>query len=166
MALISEGRFVEDSWRRLADEESLPKTGKNIVSLQRLDAALAFAAPGAQLGVVVPNTTEIAALAGALQRLTLVAIAFPAFADGRGFSLARLLRRAGFTGELRAIGRLFADQYAHAAGCGFDTVQVPDDIAGRQDEAQWRAALDAYGKTYQRGYVARGSILQQRREAK
>jgi uncharacterized protein (DUF934 family) len=165
MALISEGRIIEDAWRRLADEEALPRNGKVIVSLARLQDALAAPASGASFGVIVPNTTEPASLAGALPRLNLVSIAFPAFADGRGFSLARLLRRAGFAGELRASGRLLADQYAHAIGCGFDTIEIPDDLSRRQDEAQWRAALDAHANTYQRGYVARGSILEERRKA-
>jgi len=165
MALISDGRFVEDEWRRLADEEGLPKSGGVIVSLARLDDALAAKRPDLSLGVIVPNTTEPAALAHALPRLKLVSIAFPAFTDGRGFSLARLLRRAGFTGELRASGRLLADQYAHAVGCGFDRVEIPDDLARRQDEAQWRGALGAYAKGYQRGYAGRGSILEERRKA-
>jgi uncharacterized protein (DUF934 family) len=165
MALISDGRFIDDAWRRLADEETVPKTGKAIVSLTRLTHALDAHGPGLDLGVIVPNTTEPAALLDALPKLGLISIAFPAFADGRGFSLARLLRRAGFKGELRASGRLLADQYTHALGCGFDTVEIPDDIAARQDEAQWRAARDAYTQTYQRGYVAPGSILEARRKA-
>ena len=165
MALISDGRFIDDPWRRLADEEAVPKTGKAIVSLPRLAHALDVHGAGLDLGVIVPNTTEPAALLDALPKLGLISIAFPAFADGRGFSLARLLRRAGFKGELRASGRLLADQYTHALGCGFDTVEIPDDIAARQDEAQWRAARDAYTQTYQRGYVAPGSILEARRKA-
>lgn len=163
MALVSEGAFVEDSWRRLAEEEAVPRTGKIIVSLPRLSAALEAAGPSA-LGVFVPNTTDPAALVGAFPRLSLIAIAFPAFTDGRGFSLARLLRRAGFAGELRASGRLVADQYLHAIGCGFDTIEIPDDIARRQKEAHWRAALHARSLAYQRGYRAGGSILDQRRK--
>ncbi|WP_442754844.1 DUF934 domain-containing protein [Methylocystis sp. JAN1] len=165
MALISDGRFIEDDWRRLADEEALPKSGKAVVSFSRLEHALAHLPGGVSLGVNVPNTTDPAALVPALSRLGLIEIAFPAFADGRGFSLARLVRRAGFTGELRASGRLLADQYAHALGCGFDTVEIPDDLAERQDESQWRAARAAYSRTYQRGYVAAGSILDARRKA-
>jgi uncharacterized protein (DUF934 family) len=165
MALISDGRFIEDGWRRLAEEEAVPKGGKVVVSLARLEHALAHLPPGVSLGVIVPNTTEPAELASALPRLALIEIAFPAFADGRGFSLARLIRRAGFTGELRASGRLLADQYGHALGCGFDTVEIPDDIAERQDEPQWRAAREAHARTYQRGYVAPGSILDARRKA-
>ncbi len=165
MALISDGRFIDDRWRRLADEEALPKGGHAIVSFDRLTQALTAKSAELSLGVIIPNTTTPEALAGALARLGLVAIAFPAFADGRGFSLAQLIRREGFTGELRASGRLLADQYAHALGCGFDTIEIPDDIAARQDEAQWRAARAAHARSYQRGYVARGSILEARHKA-
>jgi uncharacterized protein (DUF934 family) len=165
MALISDGHFIEDAWRRLADEESLPKSGKVIVSQARFADALASAAPDVMLGVIVANTTEPSALVSALSRLALISIVFPSFADGRGFSLARLLRRAGFAGELRASGRLVADQAQHAVGCGFDTIEIPDDLAKRQGEAQWLGALGAHAQTYQRGYVARGSILSERRKA-
>jgi uncharacterized protein (DUF934 family) len=165
MALISDGRFIEDAWRRLADEEALPKSGKVIVSLARLDHALAHLGPDVSLGVLAPNTTEPGALAAALPRLSLISIIFPTFADGRGFSLARLIRRAGFNGELRASGRLLADQYGHALGCGFETVEIPDDLAERQDESQWQAARAAHARTYQRGYIASGSILDARRKA-
>lgn len=72
----------------------------------------------------------------------LIGIDFPAFTDGRGFSLARRLRELGFQGRLRATGRLIADQYAMARRVGFDEVQIPVDIAARQPEAQWLARAD------------------------
>ena len=72
------------------------------------------------VGVYVANTTDPKALAPYFERLALIDIAFPAFTDGRGFSLARLLRREGFAGELRASGKLTPDQYLHAIGSGFD----------------------------------------------
>jgi uncharacterized protein (DUF934 family) len=165
MALIYEGAFVEDAWRRLADEEALPSSGKVVVSLSRLDSALAARDSGAPIGVIVPNTTEPAALQQAFHRLGLIAIQFPAFADGRGFSLASLLRRAGFVGELRASGRVIVDQYLHAIGCGFDTIEIPDDLAARHSEARWSAALKARSLSYQRGNRAGVSILEQRRKA-
>lgn len=162
MALVSKGAFVEDAWRRLADEESLPHSGDVIVSLSRLPAALERAA--GSLGVYVANTADPQALAPSFTRLALIDIAFPAFTDGRGFSLARLLRRAGFKGELRASGRLTPDQYLHAIGSGFDTIEIPDDIAERHGEANWAGALNARSLTYQRGYAAGGSILERRRK--
>jgi uncharacterized protein (DUF934 family) len=166
MALISDGRFVEDSWRRLADEESLPKGGNCIVSEMRLAEAASELPPQAPLGVLLANTADPAKLAPYLSRLALVAIAFPAHGDGRGFSLARLIRRAGFKGELRASGRLIADQATHALRCGFDTIEIASDIASRQDEAQWLAAASAYGAFYQQGYASRETILEDRRKTR
>jgi uncharacterized protein (DUF934 family) len=163
MVLVSEGAFVEDGWRRLADEESLPHSGKIVVSLSRLPAALERA-PQASFGVYVANTTDPKEIAPSFPRLALIDVAFPAFADGRGFSLARLLRRAGFKGELRASGRLTPDQYLHAVGSGFDTIEIPDDLAERHGEANWARALSARSLTYQRGYAAGGSILERRRK--
>ena len=61
----------------------------------------------------------------------LLAIDFPSFSDGRGFSLARRLRELGFKGRLRASGRLIVDQYAMARRVGFDEVEVAPDIAAR-----------------------------------
>ncbi len=56
-----------------------------------------------------------------LDRLTLVEIAFPKFRDGRGYSSARILREAGYTGELRAEGDVLVDQIAFMQRCGFDS---------------------------------------------
>lgn len=165
MALISNGAFIEDAWRRLSDEEDLPKRGKCVVPQTRLADALAHLPQDAPLGVRVENTADPSQLAPHFARLALIEVAFPAFSDGRGFSLARLLRRAGFAGELRASGRLVADQITHALRCGFDTIEIAGDIAARQDEAQWRAALASYGAFYQSGYGGRERILEARRKA-
>ena len=131
----------------------------------RLDQALKLLPADAPLGVRVENTADPSQLVPFFPRLALISVVFPAFADGRGFSLARLLRRAGFSGELRASGRLVADQITHALRCGFDTIEIAQDIAARQDEAQWRAALSAYDAFYQQGFVDRKRILEQRRKA-
>ncbi|SES67131.1 DUF934 domain-containing protein [Paracoccus homiensis] len=72
----------------------------------------------------------------------LIGIDFPAFSDGRGFTLARRLRELGYQGRLRATGRLIADQYAMARRVGFDEVQVAADIAARQPQDQWVARSD------------------------
>ena len=85
--------------------------------------------------------TPLADLAQHLDR-DLLAIDFPSFSDGRGFSLARRLREMGFKGRLRASGRLIADQYAMARRVGFDEVEVAPDIAARQPAEQWIARAD------------------------
>ncbi|MBM7070251.1 DUF934 domain-containing protein [Actibacterium sp. 188UL27-1] len=75
----------------------------------------------------------------ALDGVDLIRIDFPSFADGRGFSIARALRRLGYTGRLRAKGHVIADQYAMARRSGFDEVEIDQDLAKRQPEDQWLA---------------------------
>ncbi|GBL53861.1 Uncharacterized conserved protein, DUF934 family [Pseudomonas citronellolis] len=67
-------------------------------------------------------------LVGRLDALPLIAIDFPSFRDGRGYSLAYLLRRRlGWRGELRAVGEVLRDQLAHLRQCGFDAFAVRAD---------------------------------------
>ena len=81
--------------------------------------------------------------------LEMIRIDFPSAADGRGFTIARTLRLRGFTGRLRARGHIIADQYAMARRAGFDEVEVPDEIAARQPEAQWLFRSDWKAHDYQ-----------------
>ena len=78
-----------------------------------------------------------------------IRIAFPAAADGRGFTIARVLRLRGFTGRLRAYGTVISDQYAMARRSGFDEVEIPDDLATRQPEAEWVFRADWKEHHYQ-----------------
>lgn len=88
-------------------------------------------------------------LSDAIDRYQMIRIDFPSFADGRGFSIARALRRKGFTGRLRAKGHVIADQYAMARRSGFDEVEISDDLAARQPENQWLARADWEAHDYQ-----------------
>ena len=68
----------------------------------------------------------------------IIRVAFPSAGDGRGFTIARVLRLRGYRGRLRAFGHVLADQYAMARRAGFDEVEIPDDLAARQPEDQWK----------------------------
>ena len=69
-----------------------------------------------------------AEIAGALQKLPLIAVNFPVFTDGRGFSIARLLReRFNYQGELRAIGYVLRDQLCFMKRCGFNSFDLHED---------------------------------------
>ena len=73
-------------------------------------------------------------------RLALIAVDFPKFSDGRGYSIARLLReRYGFEGELRAIGDVLRDQLYYLRQCGFNAFAVRAD---RDVEAALRGLAD------------------------
>src|SRR4051794_23757854 len=78
-------------------------------------------------GVRLESSDDPEALAGHLDRLTLVAIHFPTFTDGRGYSIARLLReRYGFKGEIRAVGEVLRDNLFYLSRCGFDSFDLSD----------------------------------------
>lgn len=162
MPLLDADGFRADPWQCIAPGE--PATGEAVlVGLAELPAVIAGRSNTQRIGVEVANTVRLPELSPFLGQIDLVAIAFPAFADGRAFSLARQLREAGFKGAVRAVGPVIADQFTHLVACGFDEVEVPDAIAARQPEAQWRAALASYGANYQTGYGAGASILERRR---
>lgn len=76
-----------------------------------------------------------------------LAIVFPAFNDGRGFTLAMRLRKAGFKGRLIAKGHLIPDQFAYALSCGFDELEVSEKIS----VSQWISQLARRGVSYQTG---------------
>ena len=81
-----------------------------------------------------------------LDRLTLIEVAFPKYRDGRGYSAARILREAGYKGELRAQGDVLVDQIAFMRRCGFDSF-APE--ASLNPEAVARA-LSNYDQVYQK----------------
>jgi uncharacterized protein (DUF934 family) len=74
---------------------------------------------------------------------------FPSFADGRGFTIAAILRRMGYAGRLRAKGHVIADQYAMARRSGFDEVEIDAGLAERQPENQWLARANWQTHNYQ-----------------
>ena len=81
-----------------------------------------------------------------LDRLTLIEVAFPKYRDGRGYIAARILREAGYKGELRAQGDVLVDQIAFMRRCGFDSF-APE--ASLNPEAVARA-LSNYDQVYQK----------------
>jgi uncharacterized protein (DUF934 family) len=80
-----------------------------------------------------------------LYRLRLVDVNFPSFGDGRGYSSARILREAGYQGELRAVGAVFVDQLSHLRRCGFDSF-APEQAL---DPSDAQAAFDRWPEVYQ-----------------
>jgi len=130
--LIHNGRIVEDCWQWIdANEAELVarlKTGGRFVlplavwraHREHLDPACA--------GVWLGPDDEPESVLPWLADIPLIAIRFPVFTDGRGYSLARLLRtRHGYTGELRAVGDVLRDQLYFLQGCGFDAFQLRAD---------------------------------------
>ena len=97
-------------------------------------------------------------LLGHLDRLQLVEVNFPAFGDGRGYSAARILREAGYEGELRAVGDVLVDQVAYMRRCGFDAFEPEQAL----DENDLEAALARWPEVYQPAADGRTPIWNKR----
>jgi uncharacterized protein (DUF934 family) len=151
-----------DIWTVLGADDTLPETGAVIVPLERLSEGLDS---GLELGVHLPNDIDPEAVKPHFDRLSLISVGFPSFADGRGFSVGHCLRNLGFEGRLRATGPVISDQFDYLLACGFDEVSLPDSVAGRQPPEHWVAAPGRITLGYQRGLNGRGSILDARRAA-
>jgi len=93
-----------------------------------------------------------------IDRLALVEVNFPVFGDGRGYSAARILREAGYEGELRAVGDVGIDQLSHMRRCGFDAFAP----ATRLDEEDARRAFATWENVYQAAADGRRTIAQMR----
>ncbi|MDE2373580.1 MAG: DUF934 domain-containing protein, partial [Hyphomicrobiales bacterium] len=106
MPLVKSGLVGEDRYVYALDDAPIPDGMPVIVPAARLLAdAAELLARGAPLGVVWPNDRRVAELEPWLDGLSLVALVFPKFRDGRAYSQARLLReRYGYRRELRATG--------------------------------------------------------------
>ena len=124
--IFRNGAFVDDTWTRLDADAPVPEDGHVLVPAARwLAERERLAAHNHPLGIVIGAGDRIEDVAAALDRFEVVAIDFPAYTDGRGYSAARLTRdRYGYRGELRAVGNVLADQVPLMARCGFDTFVV------------------------------------------
>lgn len=173
--IIKHGTLHTDDWTvvRVVEGEDLAAlelpAGRVIVPLAlwlaRRDSLLAGAEAGV-VGVWLAGTEDPTTLAGDLLRLQLIAVDFPKFADGRGYSIATLLRaRFGYAGELRAIGDVLRDQFFFYTRCGFDSLQPKE---GKYSRAQLEAALASlkdFSEPYQ-GAVDRAEPLFRRQTRK
>jgi len=149
--IIRNQRVEEDSWQALAvqpgEDVSVLPTGPVIVPLavwkQRRDELLARG----EVGVWLKPEDDPAELEADLARIALIAVHFPKFGDGRGYSTAAILRRRGYRGELRAFGDIGRDHLYFLARVGFDAFRLAE---GRDPEAAL-ASLHDFTLAYQAG---------------
>lgn len=128
--VIIDGAITDNLWQRLesdALEGELP-SGKVIVPLAYWQANRDALKARGDVAVWLAPGEEPSELADDAADLPLIAIHFPAFKDGRGYSYARELRtRFGFKGEVRATGDVLRDQLFYMARCGFNAFEVRAD---------------------------------------
>jgi uncharacterized protein (DUF934 family) len=132
--IIKNKQIVKDDWSVLRlTETDTPETvvvpeGKVIVPLKVWQAQRDTLKNRSELGVWIASSERPEELKGELDNFKVIAVDFPKFADGRGYSIAYNLRaRLGYTGELRAIGDVLRDQLFYMSRVGFDAYAVRED---------------------------------------
>lgn len=145
--LIKDGRIVADEWSLLSHEalddiDLTPAGPRQIVPLAHYRThAEVLRTQGHRIAILLGPDDEPDAVAPYLADIALVAIHFPSFTDGRGYSTARLLRvRFNFSAEIRAVGDILRDQLYFLHRCGFDAFSLRAD----QDVNAALSAFDDY----------------------
>lgn len=158
MQIIKDGGLVEDSWRHLDDADAMPATGDVTVSFSRwLAEKAALSARTGRLGVRLNGNDPLETLGPVAGQFPLLVVEFPAVADGRSFSIARLLRdQYGYQGELRAHGHFIRDQmfFLQRVGCNaFESTLTKAEalLPGLSDfSVRYQAAQDEPQPLYRR----------------
>ncbi len=161
MPLLKNNAFVHDPWVHVGPEGDLPEGGNVSIPFSRLKNEWENLAkfPG-QLGTVLSNTDQAEDVAHFLPHLALVILPFPAFGDGRAYSIARQIRQMDYRGELRATGNVLPDQYQFMSQVGFNTF----DVSERFPLPVWQAAARQMSLAYQRGLYRRAGEAEVWRE--
>lgn len=147
MRLWTPAGFREDDWTHAESAEALAGNGRFILPL----AAVLALDPAQRrsvrerLGVLLQPGDSVDPIVDLLDDLSLVALAFPAFSDGRSFSKAELLRsRHGFGGAVRATGQVLVDQLPHMLRLGFDEFEVTNPVLMERLEKGETGGLGLY----------------------
>lgn len=146
--LLREGKAVaNDPWVFLADDQPAEGRADVVVSIKRLLAeGEALPRRPGRLGVLIGSSEAVEEIAAYIPQLSLIAVDFPAYRDGRGFTTARLLReRYHYAGALRAVGDVLQDQVFFMLRCGFDEFV----LKAKDPEAAFASAARTFSKVYQ-----------------
>ncbi len=131
--IIVNGELASDHWITVhpcdQGKVDVPESGDILVSLDTWnDHKEALSTHNGKTGLLVNGDTEPSEFASDLNKFDVIAVHFPQFADGRGYSLARILReRYNYTGELRAVGDVLRDQLFYLHRCGFNAFVIRED---------------------------------------
>ncbi|MGB1702693.1 MAG: DUF934 domain-containing protein [Cycloclasticus sp.] len=151
MTLIRHKEIVQDDWHYLQDGQSL-KPSHNIVSLDYwLENKTRLINEKKPLGLTIPGHEEVDNFVDDLQYFSLIAIEFPTFTDGRGYSLAKTLREHyRYQKEIRASGDILPDQALYLTRVGFDALE----LANEKHASLVLNKLDEFSVFYQPHYTS------------
>lgn len=149
--IIKDGQIVDNDWTIVSDTgvtdtvTTLPE-GKLLVSVAVWTEHKESLLARAEVGLWLQNDQDLAPVADDFASFSVIAIDFPGFMDGRGFSVARLLRdRYDYKGEVRATGQAIRDQLSYLQRCGFNAFDLDESI----DLAQALHSLNDFTESYQ-----------------
>ncbi len=146
MQIIKDKQIVENTYRYLADDESL-SNGNITVSLARwLQEKAQLLSHNGQVGLRLTIEDDVTLIADDLNKIALLELNFPAFTDGRLFSRAKLLRiRFGYQGEIRAVGNFMLDQVFYLSKIGVNAFHLNNE----EQLPVALATLDDFSISYQ-----------------
>jgi len=152
-------RALDDAFTHVADDEDMA-SGDVIVSLTRFQSeGEGLLSEGRRVGVRLKAEEEVEALAYDLPRVSVVALEFPKYRDGRAYTNARLLReRFKFGRQVRAVGDVLREQAGFMVRVGFDAFEPADDASANE----WQAAVHRYRHVYQRSADGRAPAFAER----
>jgi len=158
MSIIKNGVVATDTWEHLTDDDNIQE-GNIIVSLDRWENEKDMLSKrSGALGIRLEPDQHPESIKDDLHEFALIAICFPTFMDGRGYSYAKILRdRYGYEGDLRAVGDVLRDQIFYMQRCGFDSYEshshqdIHDIVKGLQDFSEtYQVSADEKQPLYRR----------------
>ena len=162
MKIIRNKQIVEDNWQQLSDDQSSP-SGDIIVSLSRWQAGKQeLLKRGTGLGVLLLGSDKVEEIVDDLDKLSVISLDFALFADGRGYSQARLLRdKYHYAGGIRAVGDVRRDQIDFMHRCGISEF-VPAEHSNAEDVLN---AFSEISNLYQSDSLNNPTIRERRGES-
>ena len=156
--IIKNGQLVNDDWNRV-DEVGLFPEGKILISMSSWnEQQVQFFKRYGEIGIWMESNENPEEIEN-LERIPVIGILFENFMDGRGFSIARLLReRLDYQGEIRAIGLPIRDQLSYMVKCGFDAF----DLADHYDLEEALASLNDFSESYQASVQQKTPLFRRR----
>ena len=141
-----------DSFTIIGAEEAIPASGDILLTPEQFAAQQDdLANRDGRTGLLLQTDTELEPIQSLFSHADVIAVHFGAFADGRGFSVARLLReRFGYTGPVRAVGNFIPDQLHYLIRSGFDSFVLPEGTSAETAERCAAAFTEAYQISWDR----------------
>ena len=159
MQYLTANGYDQDDWIRVGDDEPMPRADV-IMPFARWLAENPIAHAG-RIGVILSADPGAAFETIDFEQFAIIGVDFSPFTDGRGYSLARLLRQRGYHGDLRAFGEIQRDQLFFLARCGYSSFEV----GSRAQALEIAKGFTAYSHVYQPSADSSPTIRERRRAA-